>query len=213
MLKPTTYALLNHYFCHRPELQEISEQINAIIETMVQRFRDGKKVLICGNGGSAADCDHIVGELVKAFKKPRALPPELSSELTKESKYGNTLIEKLQGGVPAISLSAQVSLLTAMINDVGGEFIFAQQVVAYGQSGDILIGISTSGNSKNVLYAAAVARAMGMYTIGLTGAKGGEMLTEFDCTVRAPSNLTEDIQDVHSMIYHAICAGIEEELW
>ena len=213
MLKSTTYAALNYYYCRRPELQEIKEKINIIVEILVEAFRNGKKVLICGNGGSAADADHMVGELVKSFKKSRTLPPEFCDTLSKDTKYGSCLLENLQDGLPVINLGAHTSLLTAMINDVGGEFIFAQQVVAYGQPDDILIGISTSGNSKNILYAAAVARAKRMHTIGFTGAKGGRMIDEFHNVVQAPSNITEDIQDIHSMIYHAICAGVEEELW
>lgn len=213
MLKSTTYAVLNDYYCHRIELQEIKQEINTIIEIMIEAFQKGKKVLICGNGGSSADADHIVGELVKSFKKSRTLPLELCNALNKDIKYGSYLLENLQDGLPVINLGAHTSLLTAMINDVGGEFIFAQQVVAYGQPDDILIGISTSGNSKNILYAGAVAKAKGMHTIGLTGANGGKMVDEFHYVLKAPSNVTEDVQDIHSMIYHVICAGVEEELW
>lgn len=213
MLKPTTYAVLDRYYRHRCELQDVAEQINSMIELFVNAFQNGKKVLICGNGGSGADADHIVGELVKAFKKTRAIETKTAQILRQNSKYGNLLLDKLQGGLPAINLSAHTALLTAMINDVGGEFIYAQQVMAYGQPGDILLGISTSGNAINVLYAAAVAKAKGMHTIGLTGAKGGKMLSDFDHVIRVSSEVTEDIQDIHSMVYHAICAGVEEELW
>ena len=182
------------------------------VETLLACFRTGGCVLLCGNGGSCADSDHIVGELVKAFRIKRPLDEHTAAELLKQGERGRLLAEKLQGGLPAVNLCAQTSLLTAMINDVGGEYIFAQQIMAYGGPGDVLIGISTSGNSKDVLYAGTAARARGMKLIGLSGRTGGEMAREFDVVLHAQASSTEDIQDQHSTMYHAVCAAVEYEL-
>lgn len=142
---------------------------------------------------------------------------KIGTEKILNDYYARPFIEinraSLQAGLPAINLGAQASLMTAMINDVGGEYIFAQQVMAYGQKNDVLLGISTSGNSKNVLYAGTAARAKGMHTFGLSGRTGGRMKEEFDIVLHAQADSTEDIQDQHSTMYHAICAAVEYELW
>ena len=176
-------------------------------------FENGGQLLTCGNGGSCADADHIVGELVKAFRLKRPLTEPLAMALLSQGHQGELLAEHLQGGLPAINLGAHAALMTAAVNDLGGVYIYAQQVVAYGRKGDVFLGISTSGNSENVLCAGLVAKAKGIKTIGLTGRSGGKMEGLFDLMIHADSTATEDIQDLHSTIYHAICAAVEYQLW
>ena len=207
-MKRSTEALFDKYRAQHAFVAALEPAIRQAVELMESSFRAGGKLLICGNGGSNADADHIVGELVKSFRLHRPLADDMKNALTTEQLY-----EKLQGGLPAINLGAHTSLITAMINDVGGEYIFAQQVVGYGRKGDVLLGISTSGNSKDVLYAGETAKAMGIRTIGLTGRDGGKMKAQFDLTIVAPSSITEDIQDIHSTIYHIICAALECQFW
>lgn len=212
-MKSSTLATLQQYNQRHPFIQNIAPVFQEAIVQFVACFSNGGKLLVCGNGGSCSDAGHIVGELVKAFKLIRPLDTALDTALRAQGAEGVLLCEKLQGGLPAIDLGAQTALLTAMINDVGGEYVFAQQVVAYGCPGDVLLAISTSGNSKDILHAAAVAKAKGMQCIGLTGQAGGAMKELFDVTLCAPSTVTEDIQDMHSVIYHAICAALECEFW
>ncbi len=207
-MKKSTDALFDKYRAQHAFVAPLEPAIRQAVEMLEDSFRTGGKLLICGNGGSNADADHIVGKLVKSFRLHRPLTDEVKSALT-----NGELNEKLQGGLPAINLGAHTSLITAMINDVGGEYIFAQQVVGYGRKGDVLLGISTSGNSKNILYAGETAKAMGISTIGLTGRDGGKMKEQFDLTIIAASNITEDIQDIHSTVYHIICAALECQFW
>lgn len=213
MIKPGAQEILTTYCQKSPAIATIKEPLQESFELLTACFQSGGQLLICGNGGSCADADHIVGELVKSFRIPRPLDPELSAALREQGEQGALLTEHLQAGLPVINLGAHSALLTAMQNDVGGEFAFAQQVAAHGRKGDVLLGISTSGHSLNVRYAGAVARAKGMKTLGLTGRSGGEMANEFDFVLCAEADTTEDIQDIHSMIYHAICAAIEYQLW
>lgn len=207
-MKKSTEVLFDKYRARHTFASSLEPELRQAVELLEDSFRRGGKLLVCGNGGSNADADHIVGELVKSFRLHRPL-----SEALKNALPSAELAEKLQGGLPAIDLGAHTSLLTAMVNDVGGEYIFAQQVVSYGRPEDVLLGISTSGNSKNVLYAGEVARAMGMKTIGLTGRDGGRMKDAFDLTLIAPAAATEDIQDIHSTLYHILCAALECQFW
>lgn len=206
-MNKSTEALFDKYMAQHAFVAPLLPDIRAAIAILEDSYRAGGKLLVCGNGGSNADADHIVGELVKSFRIHRPLPLDMQAAL------GDTLSDKLQGGLPAINLGAHTSLITAMINDVGGDYIFAQQVVGYGRSGDVFLGISTSGNSKNILYAGEAAKAMGIQTIGLTGRDGGKMKEQFDLTIVAKSDRTEDIQDIHSTIYHIICAALETQFW
>lgn len=187
-MKQSTEYIFQKYRDQYAFTAALEPVVRQAVELMEASFCGGGKLLLCGNGGSNADADHIVGELVKSFRLRRPLGAGMRDAL------GNTeLFEKLQGGLPAINLGAQSSLITAMINDVGGEYIFAQQVISYGRAGDVLLGISTSGNSKNILLAGEAARARGMKTVGLTGRDGGKMKELFDLTIIAPSRITEDI--------------------
>ncbi len=213
MLKQGTQELLRTYCANHPSIAEIEVPLTECIVRLVDCFSKGGQLLICGNGGSCADADHIVGELVKAFRLQRPLDELTVRRLQEQGEQGALLADRLQSGLPAISLGAHASLLTAMVNDVGGRYIFAQQVVAYGREGDILLGISTSGNSDDVLCAGLAARAKGLWTMGLTGRTGGKMESMFDLVLHAEADTTEGVQDVHSVIYHAICACVEYQCW
>ena len=184
-----------------------------ILETC---FAGGNKLLVAGNGGSCADAEHIVGELMKGFKLPRRSTEELAEKLRAvDPVRGEELAEKLQGGLPAIALSGHQGLNTAYINDVenGGLLMYAQQVNGYGKAGDVFLGISTSGNSKNVMYAAVVARAKGMKVLGLTGSKGGQLAEIADVAIKVPETETYMIQELHLPVYHALCLMLEEKFF
>lgn len=213
MLKTGTENILRTYCGKYPAIAEIEVPLRTCVQLFSDCFVCGGKLLVCGNGGSCADADHIVGELVKAFRMKRPIAEPLAVALEGQGTNGERLAKMLQGGFPAINLGAHSALLTAVINDMSGEYIYAQQVVAYGREGDILLGISTSGNSEDVLYAGLVAKAMGMKTVGLTGKTGGKMGAQFDLVLRADADTTEDIQDLHSVIYHAVCACVEYQCW
>lgn len=201
-------------YCEKePAVASIKEALYQAVRVLVDCFQKDGKLLVCGNGGSCADADHIVGEFVKAFRIKRPVDTDLADSLRSQGSDGELLAERLQGGLPAINLGAHAALMTAMSNDVGGEYIFAQQVVAYGQPGDVFLGISTSGNSRNVLLAGEVAKAKGLKAIALTGRAGGKMKVCFDLALCAEAGSTEDVQDLHSKIYHAICAAVEYEFW
>lgn len=200
--------LLNRY----SELQPLKEQIAAAAETIIETYKNGGKVLVCGNGGSCSDADHIVGELMKSFEGRRPLAKELQDELVRMSpETGKMLAEKLQQGLPAISLTVHQSLITAIANDISGEVIYAQQVVGWGNKGDVLIGLSTSGNSQNVIDAMIVARAKGLKTIGMTGETGGKMRDWSDVLINVPQRRTAYVQELHLPVYHALCMLVEIE--
>ena len=180
------------------------------VEAICDCHRAGGKVLVCGNGGSAADAEHIVGELVKQFKLPRAISPEHAQLL---APMDAALSQKLQRGVAAISLVSQSALTSAIANDTDATMIFAQQVYVYGKPGDVVWGISTSGNSKNVVRALEVAKTFGMTTIGFNGANSADMDALCDILLKAPETETYKIQELHLPLYHAICMTVESELF
>lgn len=187
-----------------PQLNTCAKEIETVLELMIDTYKKGGKILVCGNGGSSADADHIVGELMKGFKLPRKVADE---------RIPQDLRGKLQEALPAISLSAHTSLMTATINDNDADMIFAQQVYGYANENDLLIAISTSGNSKNVVYAVKVAKALGVKAIALTGEMGGILKEMADITICAPSTETYKIQEYHLPIYHWLCAKVEEEIF
>ena len=202
--------LLNRY----SELQPLKEQVAAAAELIIETYKNGGKVLVCGNGGSCSDADHIVGELMKSFEGRRPLAKELQEELIRLSpETGKMLAEKLQQGLPAISLTVHQSLITAIANDISGEVIYAQQVVGWGNKGDVLIGLSTSGNSQNVIDAMIVARAKGLKTIGMTGETGGKMRKWSDVLINVPQRRTAYVQELHLPVYHALCMMVEIEFF
>lgn len=197
-----------------PELSVCRKDMQRAFESMRDCYREGGKVLLAGNGGSASDCEHIVGELMKGFMSKRPIPDGMRDKLRQfGAENGDYLAEQLQGALPAISLVSHTALATAYANDVAADMVFAQQVYGYGKPGDVLVGLSTSGNSQNVVKALQVARAMGLRTIGLTGAGGGAMKELCDVTIRVPYDSTPDIQERHLPIYHALCIMLEDEFF
>lgn len=185
-----------------PMLAGMREEIELVFCIMKDSYEKGGKLLVCGNGGSAADSDHIVGELMKGFYKQRKLP---TAEKIRFGEQG----EKLQGALPAIALSQHSALSTAFLNDVDPDMVFAQQVYGYGAEDDVFLGLSTSGNSVNVISAAKVAAAKGMKVIAMTGKDGGAMRELCDVCLIVPAQMTADIQEFHLPIYHALCAMLE----
>ena len=199
-----------------PVLKECEESIINAYDILEECFANGNKLLIAGNGGSCADAEHIVGELMKSFKLPRKCSSEFADKLkTIDNARGTELSEKLQGGLPAIALDGHQGLNTAYINDVqnGGLLTYAQQVYGYGKEGDVFLGISTSGNSKNVMNATVVARALGLKVIGFTGQKGGELANVSDVVIKVPSCETYMIQELHLPVYHCLCLMLEERFF
>lgn len=199
-----------HNFFKKNNLIENIKKAHYVIDMC---YKNKGKILICGNGGSAADSDHIVGELVKGFTKKRSLSNELKKKIESFGELGLEMSNKLQDSLPAISLLAHTSLITATLNDIGGEEVYAQQIIGYGNKEDILIGISTSGNSKNILKAGIVAKAKGMKLISFSGRNGGKMKDLFDISLIMPSDVTSEIQDMHSVVYHLLCEMLEVDRW
>lgn len=197
-----------------PVLVREKEAILKAYECLRDCFANGGKLLVAGNGGSCADSEHIVGELMKGFVKRRPVSEELREALIKEDEaMGRELAEKLQGGLPAISLTGHTGLTTAFTNDVDGDLAFAQQLYGYAKAGDVFLGISTSGNSKNVRYALTVAKALGLTTIGLTGKDGGKMKEMCDVAIVVPEMETYKIQELHLPVYHTLCLMLEEHFY
>ena len=210
-MKQKSKAILEYLIECYPLLEGCKEDIANAFYILEQAYEAGRKVLICGNGGSAADSEHIVGELMKGFLLKRNISKEQRMKLTTAfSEDGQYLADNLQGALPAISLVSQSSLAYAFINDVSPDMVFAQQVYGYGLPGDVLIGLSTSGNSKNVVNAIKVAKAFGLKTIGMTGEAGGLMKDLCDVAIKAPADETYKVQEYHLPVYHTLCAMIEE---
>ncbi len=198
--------LLNKY----PQLKSCENEINIAVNKISSAYQNNCKIITCGNGGSAADAEHIVGELMKGFLRKRPLGENEKQKLIGiGGKMGEKLAALLQKPLPAVSLVTSVSLASAFANDVAPELIFAQQVYGLGNAGDILLGISTSGNAENVAYAMIAAKAKGLITIGLTGKNGGKLKELCDITIIVPENSTPDIQELHLPVYHYICKAVE----
>lgn len=193
-----------------PQLYLCKSDIINAYELIRDSYEYSGKLLIAGNGGSAADSEHIVGELMKSFVLPRNLSQNFQDALIEiDTEMGNILAKNLQGSLPAIALDGHLSLSTAYMNDCEPLLCFAQQVNGFGISGDVFVGISTSGNSKNVLYAAVVAKAKGLKVIGLTGAKENNLMKYSDVCIRVPETETYKIQELHLPVYHCLCLMIE----
>lgn len=197
-----------------PSLNGCRSDLIRAFELLEIAFSNKRKLLVCGNGGSASDAEHIVGELMKSFAHPRSLPAAEQERLTVLSPMrGEVLAKNLQGALPALALGGNIALSTAYSNDVMPELMFAQQVYGYGQEGDVLWAISTSGQSRNILYAVDTAKLRGMAVLGLTGEDGGELKALCDVCIRVPSGLTPDIQELHLPIYHTLCLMLEERFF
>ena len=197
-----------------PVLADINDSLIDAYILMEECYLNDGKLLIAGNGGSASDSEHIAGELMKSFKLERRIPDELKEKLIGIDRVrGEQLAKNLQQPLMAIPLVAHEALSTAYINDVDGYGVFAQQMLGFGKPGDVFLAISTSGNSKNVMNATVVARALGVKIIGLTGEKGGELAEVADVIVKAPSSETYMIQELHLPIYHCWCLMLEERFF
>ena len=209
-----TISILNDLTDRYPKLQICKDDIKKAYDLLSQCFAGGNKLLVCGNGGSAADAEHIVGELMKGFKCQRKLNDNYKERLKNiDVEMGDKLAENLQGTLPAIALDGHIALSTAYMNDCDPQLCFAQQVNGYGKKGDVLLGISTSGNSKNVVYAAVTAKAKGMMVIGLTGEKNSKMSEMSDVCIRVPETETFKVQELHLPVYHCLCLMLENDFF
>lgn len=198
---------LNQLITRYPILSPCVDTIEDTFNMLQTLFRDGGKLLLCGNGGSAADAEHWSGELLKQFVKKRVMPDETRQAL------GDELADQLQPALPVIPFTGFTSLETAFANDCDSTYTYAQLVYALGKKGDALVGISTSGNAKNVCHALKTARALGLKTIGLTGATGGAMKALCDVCICVPENETFIVQELHLPVYHALCIMLEDALF
>ena len=208
MMKKSSLEKINVLINRYVDIKICEQEIIAATELLIKAFQNGNKVLVCGNGGSAADSEHIVGELMKGFVLPRKLKKDLVAKINDEE-----LTSVLQYGLPAISLVSHTALSTAFANDQLPAAVFAQQVLGYGKAGDVLLCLSTSGNSLNCLYAAEVAKALDIKVVSLTGDKDSKLSAISDITIKAPAILTHEIQEYHLPIYHAICLAVENEFF
>ena len=212
-MKNETQAIFEELFVRYPALSACRDDLQKAYETLLTSYQAGGKVFTCGNGGSASDSEHIVGELLKKFKKHRDIPADLKAKLLTMGPEGHVLAEKLEGSLGAVSLLSMTGILTAFANDVGWDEAFAQQLLGLARPGDVLVVLSTSGNSRNCVNAAVLAKALGVKAIGLTGAKGGRFKDVCDVTVCVPATETYQIQEYHLPVYHALCAMLEAELF
>ena len=205
---------LRQLFEKYPGLSGLNEVISEAVRAIINCYTREGKLLICGNGGSSADAEHMVAELMKSFEIQRPLEKSFRERLIKlYGKRGGYLAEKLEHGLSAISLSAHSALTTAISNDTDADLIFAQQVISYGNEKDILIAISTSGNSQNVVDACITAKAMNMKIIGISGKNGGKMKNYCDILIKVPETGTAYIQEMQRPVLHTICRIIENHFY
>lgn len=207
-------ARLEQLLTRYPALQPIATDILQLYRILERCYESGHKLLIAGNGGSAADAEHMAGELMKGFCSRRRVPADLAQRLTEVDPIrGKALAENLEGTLRTIALVTHEALSTAYLNDRDPYGVFAQQVYGLGDPGDVLLGISTSGNSRNILYAAVAAKAMGLTVVGLTGQTGGKLSAFADVTVKVPETETFKIQELHLPIYHCLCLMLEDHFF
>ncbi|HBN82497.1 MAG TPA: phosphoheptose isomerase [Clostridiales bacterium] len=203
-------AVITSMLGNTPALSQYIDSTLLCAEMIIDCYKEGNKVLLCGNGGSCADCDHIAGELMKGFLKKRPLPKQLEQSLEVQFKgEWHQVKGKLQQGLPAISLCTHNALMTAFCNDVDADLLYAQQVIGYGKPKDVLIALSTSGNSINVINAVKTSKALDLTVIGFTGRSGGQLKELCDLCLCVPADETYKVQEYHLPIYHAVCAAVE----
>ncbi len=208
------YSYIQNLIKRYPLLASVEDKIGQAYEILETCFQNDNKLLVAGNGGSCADAEHIVGELMKGFKKSRKLPEDFAGKLKEiAGEQGEVLADSLQGALQAIALHNHQGLNTAFMNDINGDYMYAQQVYGYGRREDVFLAISTSGNAKNIMAAAAVAKAKGMRIIALTGKDGGELGKIADCAIIVPNQETYEIQEYHLPIYHCLCLMLEERFF
>lgn len=213
-MKQRTDEFIQAFFERHGNLRPLQETVLQACELVKEAFLNGNKLLICGNGGSCADGDHIAGEFLKGFLLKRPVDAALKSAMAeKYGQYGGEIAEKLQMGLPTISLNTHSAAISAFCNDVDPELIYAQQVLAYGKPGDVLLGISTSGNAKNVAAAVMTANALELHTVGLTGKDGGSLAKLSEIALIMPQKETYRIQEEHLAVYHLLCAVVESEIF
>lgn len=211
ILETRLYQYIDLLILRYPQLIVVKDCIVEAYQILEESYTNDGKLLVAGNGGSAADAEHIVGELMKGFVNPRKLEAEYSDALiTVNKELGRVLSENLQGALPAIALDGHLALTTAYMNDCEPLLCFAQQVNGYGRKSDVFLGISTSGNSRNILYAATVAKAKGMKVIGLTGEKDSKLSEISDTCIQVPETETYKIQELHLPVYHCLCLMLED---
>jgi D-sedoheptulose 7-phosphate isomerase len=212
-VKPRAESILADLLARYPALAACADDIAHAAEALMGAFRSGGRLLVAGNGGSAADALHIVGELLKSCTLPRPLPASEQAALRSAGPDGNRLASGLQGALPALSLAGEISLATAFANDADPELAMAQQVWGQGRAGDVFWGLSTSGNSANVVLAAQAARARGLTVLALTGADGGRLAGQADIAIRVPATVVYEVQELHLPVYHALCRMAEAEFF
>ena len=206
--------MLNDLFVRYPKLETSRKDIEYAARLLAACYQDGNKLLLCGNGGSYADCLHIAGELMKGFREKRSLPAEKRAEMAQRAPgIPAQYLQKLQMALPAIALGEEGALTTAVCNDIEPELCFAQQVLGYGAAGDVLLCISTSGNAKNVIAAAQVAKGLGLSVLGLSGADFGVLHAVCDVCICVPERETYRVQELHLPVYHALCMYVEQTLF
>ena len=196
-----------------PSLSCVRNELENTFKAVYSSSMKGGKLLVCGNGGSAADSEHIVGELMKSFRLKRPIDAGVSEALASMGDEGSGLAEKLEGALPAIALCSHTALSTAFANDKDSDMTFAQQVYGYGKADDVLLCLTTSGNSRNCIYAAIVARSKGMAVISITGEGGGKIKDFSDVCVAIPKRETYLVQELTLPVYHWLCAELEEAFW
>ena len=205
-------TLSDELFQRYPALKDCEKDIFAALALMKETYKNGGKILVCGNGGSCSDAQHIVGELMKGFllKRPMTAEQKNAFAETLGEEDAENFAARLQRGIPAIALDGMSALFTAYANDADADYVYAQAVFGYGKPQDLLIGISTSGNSKNIVLAAKAAKALGVRTIALTGKKESKLSALCDVTVRVPETETFKVQELHLPVYHYLCADVED---
>lgn len=212
-MKESVKVIFEELFKRYSSLIGIKASIMNAYELLETTYRKGGALFLCGNGGSAADCEHIAGELLKSFKKHRAVDEETATNLAHYGEKGAYLLSKLEGALSATSLISQTGVLTAFANDKSWDTAIAQQLYGLGKKGDCLAVLSTSGNSQNCMYAALVAKAKGIKTIAFTGKTGGELKSICDVCIRVPEKETYKVQELHLPVYHCLCAMLEAEFF
>ena len=208
-----TARIFEELFVRHPALDACRADVSAAFDLLLGAFRGGGKLLVCGNGGSAADAEHIVGELMKSFKRRRPVPARIAAALEAQGPGGAALVDRLEGALPAVSLVSMSGVVTAFANDVAWETAYAQQVLGLAREGDALLAISTSGNSANCVAAARVAHAVGARSLALTGGRESTLSKVCDVVVRVPETETFKVQELHLPLYHALCAMLEAEMF
>lgn len=214
MLEAKIQKHIDFLISRYPQLSACREDIERAYVVLEECYEKDHKLLIAGNGGSAADSEHIAGELMKSFKIPRPVSDQFAEKLKSiDIERGVDLAKKLEQGLMAIPLVAHEALTTAYINDVDAQGVFAQQLYGFGRHGDVFLGISTTGNSKNIINATVVARALNIKIIGLTGAEGGELALVSDVVIKVPETETYMIQELHIPVYHCLCLMLEDRFF